>query len=307
MNQKHFSKTVYADKDSLFEMKKKAQMFFLAKNRLMSEVGFGETVSPFKTKGLDFQEVRVYQPGDDIRLIDWKITAKHNKPYTKLYIDEKERQVFLIVDMRLAMKFATKGSFKAVLAAKCSALISFLAENKNDKIGFCVVGEEKIECALPQSGKETLLSLIDVLSEAGKIAETLKQDEISLHQALLQSEKFVKKGALVFILSDFSDFDDSSEIIIKRMARHSVCSLIHIYDKVEKNFPQGVFPISNGSEILFIDSKKDNFQKQYDLLFQSTVDKLYLLTKNEKIGYLGLETDSDYLNRLIMYCKGGIV
>ena len=136
MKQPHFSESVYADKNVLLEMKKKAQMFSLAKNRLRADVGFGETASLFKTKGLDFQEVRVYQPGDDIRLIDWKITAKHNKPFTKLYTDEKERQVFLIVDMRSSMKFATTGVFKSVLTAECSSLISFLAENKKDKDPF---------------------------------------------------------------------------------------------------------------------------------------------------------------------------
>lgn len=307
MKQPHFSESVYADKNVLLEMKKKAQMFSLAKNRLRADVGFGETASLFKTKGLDFQEVRVYQPGDDIRLIDWKITAKHNKPFTKLYTDEKERQVFLIVDMRSSMKFATTGVFKSVLTAECSSLISFLAENKKDKVGFCVISDNQVECTLPQSGKEAPLALIDVLDKTGQVAETFENIKTDFYQALLQSEKFIRRGALVFVLSDFSDFDESCETIIKRMARRSACSLIHIYDKLEKVFPKGVFPISNGEDILLLNTKQTDFQKKYNALFQETLNKLHLLAKSENIGYLPLETDSDYLNRLIMYCKGGIV
>ena len=106
---------VYADLDHLLRLKKQALRFQLKETNRKAYTGQGYTKSPFKSKGLDFQEVRAYQPGDDIRQIDWRVTAKYGKPFTKLYTDEKERQVFLICDMRSRMKFASRGRFNRLL------------------------------------------------------------------------------------------------------------------------------------------------------------------------------------------------
>lgn len=306
MKKKQFSESIYASKEQLLELKKKAQLFSMGKSKLLVDVGFGEHKSPFKTKGLDFQEVRVYQPGDDIRLIDWKITAKHNKPYTKLYTDEKERQVFILADMRSHMKFATRGVFKSALVAKCAAFLSFLAENKKDKLGFCVVGDDNLECALPQSGKETLSSLLEALSLMGQI-ENSSLENISLAQALSKSEKFIKRGAHLFILSDFSDFNEEVSSCIKRISKKATCSLIHVYDILEKSFPKGFFSISDGEEFSLIDADNRDFQKKYAQEFEVFVSSLLELAQNERVGYLPVETDSLYINLLALYCKGGLL
>lgn len=306
MNKLRVSESVYATKDMLFEMKKKAALFSLGKNKLMVDIGFGEHKSPFKTKGLDFQEVRVYQPGDDIRLIDWKITAKHNKPYTKLYTDEKEQQIFIIADMRSHMQFATKGVFKSVLVAKSGAFISFLAENKNDKIGFCIIQDDKIECALPQMGKETVISFVEALDRAGTISLDAKE-EMTLLQVLSKSEKFVRRGAMVFVISDFVDFDQECEAIIKRMSKKATCSLVHVYDEIEKKFPKGVLPITNGKDILFVDTKEAKFQKKYEQSYETFVATLKQIAQNERVGYLPLSTSEDFINQLAFYCKGGLI
>ena len=306
MKKTQVSESVCASKDVLFEMKKKASLFTLRKNKLMVDIGFGEHKSPFKTKGLDFQEVRVYQPGDDIRLIDWKITAKHNKPYTKLYTDEKELQVFIIADMRSHMQFATKGVFKSVLSAKSAAFIAFLAENKNDKIGFCIIQDDKIECALPQMGKETVLSFVDGLDRAG-ILSVGKKGEMTLLQGLNKSEKLIRRGAMVFVISDFVDFNEACETVIKRISKKATCSLVHLYDEIEKNFPKGVFPVTDGNNVLFVDSKEALFQTKYEQSYETLVDALRQMAQNERVGYLSLSTKEDFVNQLAFYCKGGLI
>ena len=306
MKKNNFSESIYASKEQLLALKKKAQMFSFGKAKLLVDVGFGEHVSPFKTKGLDFQEVRVYQPGDDVRLIDWKITAKHNKPYTKLYTDEKEQQVFVVVDMRGHMKFATKGVFKSVVVAKCAAFLSFLAENKNDKIGFCVLGDDKITCAIPQMGKETLSSFLDSLSVEGDV-EKSTLEENTLLQAMVKSEQFIRRGANVFVISDFVDYNEEIETIIRRISKKATCSLIHIYDGLEKEFPKGVFPVTNGVETIFLNTKTKSFQNKYRLEFEDFVSSLLEIAKNERVGYLPLTTEDEYINMLAFYCKGGLL
>ncbi len=306
MSKNNFSESIYASKEQLLELRKKAQLFSLNKTKLLVDVGFGEHVSPFKTKGLDFQEVRIYQPGDDIRLIDWKITAKHNKPYTKLYTDEKEQQVFILVDMRSHMKFATKGVFKSVIAAKSAAFLSFLSENKKDKLGFCVLSDQKMECAFPQMGKETLSVLLDSLSLVGRVEDGLFE-EISLFQGIEKSEKFIRKGANVFVISDFLDFDEKTATQIRRISKRATCSLIHVYDLLEKKFPKGIFPVTDGSEIVSLNTKTKSFQDKYTSEFESLVLSLQELAQNERVGYMPLQTDEAFINSLAFYCKGGLL
>ena len=297
---------VFASKQDLIGLKKKANAFKLKKSKLPSLTGTGEQFSPFKTKGLDFQEVRIYQPGDDIRLIDWRITAKHNKPYTKLFTDEKEKQVFIILDIRQSMKFATQGEFKSVVSAKTAALLSFLAINNNDKFGFTLLSDEKIECAYSGSNNETLVSFFEKIIENGSpLAQ--QESKTTLHQALLKSEKLIRKGALVFILSDFSDFDDESKIILNRLSKKSGCSLFHIYDKIEKEFPKNTLPVTDGNSILFLNGNQKSFQKKYQNIFQEKTNTLLELTINPNIGYLPLSTEEDYLLKIASFCKGGLL
>ncbi len=299
-------KSVFADKNDLIDLKKKANAFKLKKTKLPVLTGTGENFSPFKTKGLDFQEVRVYQPGDDIRLIDWRITAKHNKPYTKLFTDEKERQVFLFIDMQSTMKFATQGAFKSVIAAKTGALLSFLAINKQDKLGFTVLSNQKIECASSSSNSETLVSFFDALEEAGNPLTT-EPIQITLDQALLKTEKLIKKGAFVFILSDFFDFSAETKESLSRISKKATCALIHIYDKLETEFPKNILPVSNGESVLFFNGKQKSFQKKYQQLFQEKTKQLIELTSNPNIGYLPLSTEDDFLLKTASFCQGGLL
>ena len=307
MKTKHLSEAVFVDKTTLLKLKQKAQNFFIQQSRLPVDVGLGDSVSPFKTKGLDFQEVRVYQPGDDIRFIDWRITAKQNKPYTKLYTDEKERQIFILADMRTSMKFATKGVFKSVIVAKSAALLSFLAENKNDKIGFAILGSDKTESAFSQSGAESGRALIEGLEAYGTLENETINEEQTLLQTLTTSERLIRKGSMVFVLSDFSDMNEECSAIIKRIARKSVCSLVHIYDILEKEFPKGVFPISDGETISYIDVSSSTLQKRYKEIFNQRVEFLHSLSKSENVGYLPLKTTDDFMKKIIHYCKGGLV
>ncbi|MBO7244139.1 MAG: DUF58 domain-containing protein [Alphaproteobacteria bacterium] len=303
---KEWPSSVFANKKDLIDLKKKANAFKLKKNKIPVLSGTGEHLSPFKTKGLDFQEVRIYQPGDDIRLIDWRITAKHNKPYTKLFTDEKERQVFLFIDMQQSMKFATQGEFKSVIAAKTGALLSFLGINHHDNLGFTVLSDDKLECAFSGSNSETLTSLLEALEESGNPIYT-KESTIPFNQAFLKMEKLIKKGALVFILSDFLHIDDETKKIITRLSKKTTLALLHIYDKIEKEFPHQLLSVTNGEKILFLNGKQKSFQKKYQSLFKKRTEELIELTKNPNIGYLPLSTEEEYLLKVASFCQGGLL
>ncbi len=294
---------VRADFDDLLSLKKRAVSPMLKTNR-QSYVGFGETKSPFKTKGLDFQEVRAYQPGDDIRLIDWRVTAKYGKPFTKLYTDEKERQVYFICDMRTHMKFASVGAFKSVWAARIAVFLAYMAQNKGDKTAYSVLAADMIETAGAENGDKAVLSLIKTVEKVSN-PESVTPDKITLEQALRQAETRIRSGGIVFVLSDFADWNDQCDAIIGRWSRKNTIALIQIYDKLEEELPAGVFPISNGYDISFLNTEKNSFMQTYRDAFQDIAKSLATAVQTYQLGFLSARTDMDNIALVDAYCRGG--
>ena len=294
---------VKADLKDLVSIKKYVAQMFLKETNRKAYIGFGQTKSPFKTKGLDFQEVRVYQPGDDIRQIDWKITAKYGKPFTKLYTDEKERQVFLICDMRTRMKFASSGAFKSVVCAHIASFLAHLAEKKHDRLGFTILSSSFVETATPYTAKEVLQGLLSIL-EGFSNPSDLNEDKISLLQALEKSDSLIRPGSLVFILSDFSDWNIQCESIIQRWSVKNTCSFVHIYDKLERNLPKGVFPISDGKHISLLDTMGHHFPRIFENIFNTRSQQLEKTAQIYQCGYLPVRTDENVLDKTIVYSLG---
>lgn len=294
---------VQAEVSDLLEIKKHVARFSLRETNKKAYTGFGQSKSPFKSKGLDFQEVRVYQPGDDIRQIDWRVTAKYGKPFTKLYTMEKERQVFLICDMRSRMKFASRGAFKSVWCARIAALLAFMAQNRQDKIGFGLLSAEKFESGRLFGANEILNGLLRRLSALSS-PESYTPDTLSLPEALKKAEVHIKAGSLVFILSDFSDWDKECESIVGRWTLKNTCCFIHIYDALEKAFPKGVFPVSDGEGVFALNTADSRFLKSFERMFQKREKALKDAVRRFNIGYASVETDENALFKIFLYCIG---
>ena len=296
---------VRADFKDLLSLKKRAVVPMIKTNRY-AYTGLGETKSPFKTKGLDFQEVRAYQPGDDIRLIDWRVTAKYGKPFTKLYTDEKERQVYFVCDMRTRMKFASKGAFKSVWVARIAAFLAYMAQNRGDKTAYTVLTADMIETSGAIQGNESVLSLIRTLESASN-PDKLETDKFSLDQTLVESERLIRSGSILFILSDFSDWNDKCESIISRWSRKNTVALVHIYDKMEEQLPVGIFPISDGYHISFLNTEKTSFIHSYEESFRQIKQKLATAVQTYQLGFLPIRTDLNGIELVDAFCRGGIV
>lgn len=268
-----------------------------------SYLGWGRAKSPFKSKGLDFQEVRAYQPGDDIRQIDWRVTAKYGKPFTKLYTDEKERQVFLICDMRTRMKFASRGVFKSVACACASALLAFLSGNKLDRLGFTLLTSKHVETVKAYAINDVLDGFLRLLEAASNPTETLV-DTVMLSEGLEAAAPLIRAGSLVFVLSDFSDWSESCEKIVRQWSQKSVCNLIHIYDIFETQLPSGIFPVSDGMRTTVIDTQSSHFQTNYANMFSKRVKQLKNAVNAGEIGYLPIGTDENIIAKVFSYCVG---
>ena len=186
----------------------------------------GGHASAFRGRGIDFSEVRIYQPGDDVRNIDWRVTARTNKPHTKLYQEERERPVYLVVDQSQSMFFGSKKSFKSVTAAKAAANLAWGALENGDRVGGFIFSDEDHHELRPKEGKrgiqhffKTLVNFNHALNAQDPIPSTTRR---TLTNALVGLNQVVRPSSLVFLISDFRSFDDIAlqHLAVMKWLRH---------------------------------------------------------------------------------------
>ncbi len=196
----------------------------------------GGYVSRFKGRGMEFEEARVYQPGDDIRSIDWRVTARTGETHTKVFREERERPVFISVDNRPAMHFATRGVFKSVLAAKLAGLLAWAAQHHGDRIGGQIFTGSVCRELKPQNGKHAVLRFLNAISNQydGNHADPAA---ITLEHVLARLMQHARPGSLVYIISDFRGINDQVETHLAKLSRHCQVVLIFVYDPLESRLP----------------------------------------------------------------------
>lgn len=296
----------YADSKELWSLRRSIPLLSRVSKRVTSYHGAGEIKSPFKTKGLDFQEVRAYQPGDDIRQIDWRVTAKHGKPFTKLYTEEKEHSVFLVVDMRSRMKFASQGRFKSVLAARIASFLAFMAESKNDKISFLILKKDSMEAGSLSPANQIIPFFINALEQAEQTDQNLNStysDSISLTNGIMETLKYIRRGSSVFFISDFHDFSSTDENLITQLASSRLVTFIHIYDPLESHLPKDRLPITNGLETRFLEADQNKIQLEFHNSFLLQLQKIQQVIQKADLGYIPVLTHENDLLKIAHFYR----
>ncbi|MEP1447234.1 MAG: DUF58 domain-containing protein [Paraglaciecola sp.] len=202
----------------------------------------GAYLAKTKGRGMEFDEARHYQAGDDIRAIDWRVTARTGKTHTKLYREEKERPVFVLTDLSSSMQFGTQFLFKSVQAAHLSALIAWSARKRGDRIGGLVFNQfQHIECK-PFTRQKAVLSLLNSMMKVQQGAQhqesTLNEEPITLANACARLRRLAHPGSLVFIISDFSQLDEIAKQHIAQLSKHCEVIAYPISDPFEHRLPQ---------------------------------------------------------------------
>lgn len=199
----------------------------------------GSYITKHKGRGMEFDEARHYQPGDDIRAIDWRVTARTGKTHTKIYREERERPVFVLCDMSNSMQFGTQLLLKAIQAAHLTALISWAAAQRGDKVGALIFNEyTHVECK-PLSRKKAVLSICHQLvkSQAHVLNNTSLARQTDLTHALMRLRRLAKPGSLVYIISDFLELDEHVEQHMMHISKHCELNAIAITDPLERELP----------------------------------------------------------------------
>lgn len=286
----------YTQLDTLLGSRFVAQDLNLASIKPARSLLAGSQRTRYRGRGMDFEEVRLYQPGDDIRSIDWRVTARTQVPHTKLYREERERPIFLMVDQRSSMFFGSKHCFKSVLAAYIAAVLGWTATGNSDRIGGLVFGDQNQRDIRPRRSKHAQLELIHQLQEFNQqlkspIAET---KPLALAELLGDLRRIAKPGSSLFIISDFQDMNEQCERELFTLARHADVCLIHIYDPLEHHLDSSQpLTISDGYTRLQLPSHMHSFRQAYSHIFEKRLEQLTQSCTRLGISLLSIGTQDD--------------
>ncbi len=260
----------------------------------------------FRGRGMDFEEVRLYQPGDDIRSIDWRVTARTQVAHTKIFREERERPVFMLVDQRSPLFFGSTRCFKSVLAAQIAALLGWAALANGDRLGALVFGDYNQRDVRPRRSKHAVLELLHQLQDYNhrltspittaptQLPSGQLQKPNSLNDMLADARRIAKPGCALFIISDFHDLDNNAEQQLFELARHTDVTLIHIYDQLERQLvSNSPLTISNGRERLQLAANEKTFQHAYKNQFDQQLTLLTTICKRLRIPLLSYATQDD--------------
>ncbi len=250
----------------------------------------GNYVSHVKGRGMEFDETRLYQPGDDIRSIDWRVTARTGKPHTKLYREERERPVFISVDNRAAMHFATRGVFKSVQAAKLAALLAWLAQHHGDRVGGQIYSDLRCLELKPQNGRHAVLRFFNALLQPLN-GET---EATTLQQVIARLARHVRPGSLIYLISDFRGFNEQIATQIAKMALHCDIVMLLVYDPLESALPgQGRYRFTDTVNDVWIDTCDRSRILTYQQRFHHHRQQLRDLADKMRLGFVQCSTTDD--------------
>jgi uncharacterized protein (DUF58 family) len=276
---------------------KKIRALEISTRQIVNTSISGSYHSVFKGQGLNFSDLREYSIGDDIRNIHWSVSAKMNTPYIKLYEEERELTVFIMVDLSGSGEFGSKSKTKVEIAAEIAAILGFSAIKNNDKVGL-ILFSDHVELFIPaKKGKKHILRLLrDIIY----FQPNHKRTNIGVSLTYLLN--MVSKKSIVFLLSDFQDetFEEQLKMAVKK---HDVVPII-IEDPVELQLPKaGLVALEDQEtgDLIFINSSSKNLQKAYKNIKYSEKTKLERLFKKIKVDWVRLTTTEDYLRPLSVF------
>ena len=281
------------------ELLKKVRKIEIKTRRLSDHMFGGEYHSTFKGRGMTFSEVRQYQFGDDVRNIDWNVTARYNEPYIKVFEEERELTLMLMADISGSELFGTDIQFKNEIITEIAATLAFSATQNNDKVGLILFTDEIELYIPPKKGKSHVLRIIRELIEFDPKS---KKTDVAL--ALKFLSNVMKKKAIVFVLSDFIS-DDYKNTLKIASGKHDVTG-IRIYDRHEETIPNlGMVEMEDEEtgELMLVNTGSKGVRTQYNSYYRDRVDYFQDAFLKSGAGALSCRIDESYVKKLLGYFK----
>ncbi len=281
------------------ELLKKVRKIEIKTRRLSDHIFGGEYHSTFKGRGMTFSEVRQYQFGDDVRNIDWNVTARYNEPYVKVFEEERELTMMLMADVSGSKLFGTQNQFKDEIVTEIAATLAFSATQNNDKIGLILFSDEIELYIPPKKGRYHVLRIIRELLEFEP-----KSKKTNIAEAIKFLSNVMKKKAIVFILSDFIA-DDYNQNLKIAANKHDITG-IRVYDRREAEIPNlGMVQMEDEEtgELLFVNTASKKVRQNYTLFYRDKVNYFKDTFTKAGAGTIDCRVDESYVKKLLGYFK----
>ncbi|MEL1234539.1 MAG: DUF58 domain-containing protein [Candidatus Neomarinimicrobiota bacterium] len=283
------------------EILKKVRQIEIRTKNVVNDFFGGDYHSNFKGRGMTFSEVREYVPGDDVRSIDWNVTARTGKPHIKIFEEERELSVLILIDVSSSGVFGSKKDLKIDLGVEIAAMLSFSAIKNNDKVGLALFSDKIEKYIPPKKGKKHVLRLItDIVNHDFENSNK----RTSIKTAIDFANKISKRKSVIFLISDFIDDNFWNELKFLNF-KHDVVGL-QIYDSYERNFPNvGLINIhdSETGENTWIDTTNKKNRYKFQKNSDEKLDKFSMKCKNIGFDLLQINTDDDYIKFLMQFFR----
>lgn len=300
------------------EILQKIRRIEIKTSKIVNDLFSGQYSSIFKGRGMEFGEVREYQFGDDIRNIDWNVTARAGKTYIKKYIEERELSVIIMIDMSMSMRFGTVDKFKIEIAAEIASILAFSAIKNNDKVGLLIFTDKVEKYIAPNKGKQHILRLI---REILFFEPSSKNTDMKVGIKYLVD--ILKRKSIIFFISDFAnknnlkinldknieniekiEFDYEKEIRVLNK-KHDLIN-IYIFDRFEKVFPKiGYVALKDNEtgEILEFNTNNEFFRKNLDLIYKKNEEIFKKFCNRNALEFIEVEANEEFINPILKFFK----
>jgi uncharacterized protein (DUF58 family) len=293
---------VYVDLDQLIALEQKGRKVSLLPRQPVHSLLSGRYASRMRGRGLNFEEIRDYRSGDDVRSIDWKVTARLQSPHVRVFDEERDRQGLLVVDQRLSMFFGTRRAMKSVTAAEIAAVVAWRILSVGDRVGGIVFNDRSIEEVRPQRSRRIVLQYLTKLAEQNQalgVGRGITRDATMLNRALDRIRRVAPHDATVVIFSDFDGADETTRHAIAALAAHNTVIAVLIHDPSQSELPAaGRMTVTDGELQIALDVAHGSTRQNILDMSKTRLRSVFEWTRDFGVPVLPLSTAEEPVNQL---------
>lgn len=293
---------VYASLDELMRLRYRASGFSFLPRQPVHSVLSGRHASRLRGRGLNFEELRNYLPGDDTRNIDWKVMARTGEPHVRVYTEEKDRSVWLLVDQRISMFFGSRSRMKSVVAAEAAAVAAWRVLSQGDRVGAIVYDDRDLRILPPQRSEEQvsrILKEVVARNHALHAASDARPNPGMLNAALTRLSALVRHDCLVCLIGDGTGIDDETRRLVTRLTEHNDVLAVLVHDPLESSMPAaGRLVFSDGMSQLEFDTGERALREAYRNDFEARMERMRGTSRRHAIPLLTLHTEEPVLEQV---------
>lgn len=293
---------VYVDLEQLIALEQKGRKVSLLPRQPVHSLLSGRYASRMRGRGLNFEEIRDYRSGDDVRSIDWKVTARLQSPHVRVFDEERDRQGLLVVDQRLSMFFGTRRAMKSVTAAEIAAVVAWRILSVGDRVGGIVFNDRSIEEVRPQRSRRIVLQYLTKLAEQNQalgVGRGITRDATMLNRALDRIRRVAPHDATVVIFSDFDGADETTRHAIAALAAHNTVIAVLIHDPSQSELPAaGRMTVTDGELQIALDVAHGSTRQNILDMSKTRLRSVFEWTRDFGVPVLPLSTAEEPVNQM---------